>query len=59
MGTYKCCIFFTRRFALRDATTPDDVRALFSRHAAGAPYMGADELHRYLAATVEADGGGD
>ncbi|KAG8096412.1 hypothetical protein GUJ93_ZPchr0013g36638 [Zizania palustris] len=59
MGTYKCCIFFTRRFALNDASTPGDVRALFSRHAAGAPYMGADELRRYLAATGEAEADAD
>jgi phosphatidylinositol phospholipase C, delta len=57
MGTYRCCIFFTRRFALEDASTPDDVRALFSRYAAGAPYMGVDDLRRYLA-TSGAPGGG-
>ncbi|XP_062215940.1 phosphoinositide phospholipase C 4-like isoform X2 [Phragmites australis] len=56
MGSYKCCIFFTRRFALGDASTPEDVRALFSRCAAGSPYMGADDLRRYLAATGGADG---
>nr|ABF95388.1 phosphoinositide-specific phospholipase C, putative [Oryza sativa Japonica Group] len=54
MGTYKCCIFFTRRFALSDASTPGDVRMLFTRHAGGAPYMGIDELRRYLAASGEA-----
>ena len=59
MGTYKCCIFFTRRFALTDATTPEDVRTLFSRFSGGAPYMGVDELRRYLAATGEPDGDGD
>ena len=56
MGTYKCCIFFTRRFALGDTTTPEDVRVLFSRFAGGSPYMGADDLRRYLAAWGGADG---
>ena len=56
MGTYKCCIFFTRRFALADTTTPEDVRALFSRYAGGSPYMLADDLRRYLAAWGGADG---
>ena len=56
MGTYKCCIFFTRRFALGDTTTPEDVRMLFSRYAGGSPYMGADDLCRYLAAWGGADG---
>ncbi|KAK3147567.1 hypothetical protein QOZ80_3BG0283990 [Eleusine coracana subsp. coracana] len=59
MGTYRCCIFFTRRFALEDASTPDDVRALFSRFAAGAPYMGVDDLRRYLAASGAPGGGKD
>uniref|UniRef100_A0A8R7Q608 Phosphoinositide phospholipase C n=1 Tax=Triticum urartu TaxID=4572 RepID=A0A8R7Q608_TRIUA len=58
MGTYKCCIFFTRRFAPPDATTPEDVRTLFSRFSGGTPYMGVDELRRYLAATGELDGDG-
>ncbi|KAM3228977.1 hypothetical protein ACQJBY_060110 [Aegilops geniculata] len=58
MGTYKCCIFFTRRFALPDATTPEDVRTLFSRFSGRTPYMGVDELRRYLAATGELDGDG-
>jgi phosphatidylinositol phospholipase C delta len=56
MGTYKCCIFFTRRFALADTTTPEDVRALFSRYAGGSPYMLADDLRRYLVAWGGADG---
>ncbi|OQU92774.1 hypothetical protein SORBI_3001G408001 [Sorghum bicolor] len=56
MGTYKCCIFFTRRFALADTSTPEDVRALFSRYAGGSPYMLADDLRRYLAAWGGADG---
>ncbi|KAF8718644.1 hypothetical protein HU200_024943 [Digitaria exilis] len=49
MGTYKCCIFFTRRFAIGDTSTPEDVRTLFSRYSGGSPYMGADDLRRYLA----------
>jgi phosphatidylinositol phospholipase C delta len=59
MGTYKCCIFFTRRFAPGEASTPEDVRTLFSRFSGGTPYMGVDELRRYLAATGEPDAGGD
>lgn len=49
MGTYKCCIFFTRRFAIGDTNTPEDVRTLFSRYSGGSPYIGADDLRRYLA----------
>lgn len=56
MGTYKCCIFFTRRFALADTSTPEDVRLLFSRYAGGSPYMVADDLRRYLATWGGADG---
>ncbi|KAL6644878.1 hypothetical protein ACP70R_016486 [Stipagrostis hirtigluma subsp. patula] len=57
MGTYKCCIFFTRRFAAGDASAPEDVRALFSRYSGGAPYMAADDLRRYLAASGGAGAG--
>nr|CAC13988.1 phosphoinositide-specific phospholipase C [Digitaria sanguinalis] len=49
MGTYKCCIFFTHKFAIDDTTTPEDVRTLFSRYSGGSPYMGPDDLRRYLA----------
>ncbi|XP_047086641.1 phosphoinositide phospholipase C 2-like [Lolium rigidum] len=59
MGTYKCCIFFTRRFAPGEASTPEDVRTLFARFSGGTPYMGVDELRRYLAATGEPGAGGD
>ncbi|KAI4988640.1 hypothetical protein ZWY2020_035880 [Hordeum vulgare] len=56
MGTYKCCIFFPRRFTLPNATTPEDVSMLFSRFSGGTHYMGVDELRRYLVATGDIDG---
>lgn len=48
MGSYKCCLCFTRKFQWSEAQPPEDVRAAFAAHAEGGVHMTADQLSRFL-----------
>ncbi|XP_042391773.1 phosphoinositide phospholipase C 6-like [Zingiber officinale] len=48
MGTYTCCLCFTRRFRSAEVQPPADVRAAFEAHTEGATHMNADQLRRFL-----------
>lgn len=48
MGTYTCCLCFTRRFSSTEVQPPADVRAAFAAHTEGATHMNADQLRRFL-----------
>ncbi|KAG6499852.1 hypothetical protein ZIOFF_039647 [Zingiber officinale] len=50
MGSYKCCLCFTRKFRWCEAEPPADVRAAFAAHAGeGGSYMAADQFRKFLA----------
>ncbi|XP_042403029.1 phosphoinositide phospholipase C 2-like [Zingiber officinale] len=58
MGSYKCCLCFTRKFRWCEAEPPADVRAAFAAHAGeGRSYMAADQFRKFLA--DQGDGGDD
>ncbi|KAJ4764184.1 Phosphoinositide phospholipase C [Rhynchospora pubera] len=52
MGThkYKYCLCFTRKFHLKEAEPPSDVRALFEEYAQGGSHMTAEQFRKFLAA---------
>ncbi|RZR96157.1 hypothetical protein BHM03_00025138 [Ensete ventricosum] len=49
MGSYKCCLCFTRKFRWSEAQPPADVRAAFDAHSEGGTHMTADQFRRFLA----------
>ncbi|WOL16285.1 phosphoinositide phospholipase C 6-like isoform X1 [Canna indica] len=48
MGSYRCCIFFTRKFRWSEAQPPDDVKAAFAAYAEGGAHMSGEQLRRFL-----------
>lgn len=48
MGSYKCCICFTRKFRWKEAQPPEDVKAAFTACAEGAGQVGPEQLRRFL-----------
>ncbi|XP_008805482.1 phosphoinositide phospholipase C 6-like [Phoenix dactylifera] len=49
MGSYKCCLCFTRKFRWSEAAPPPDVVAAFAAYAEGGAHMGPEQLRRFLA----------
>ncbi|URE07537.1 zinc finger CCCH domain-containing protein [Musa troglodytarum] len=49
MGTYTCCICFTRKFRWSEAKPAEDEREAFATYAEGGAHMTADQLRRFLA----------
>ncbi|KAJ4979151.1 hypothetical protein NE237_009931 [Protea cynaroides] len=45
--TYKICCFFSRKFKLKVAEPPEEVKSLFDRYSENA-LMSVDHLHRFL-----------
>ncbi|KAM0948139.1 putative phosphoinositide phospholipase C [Dioscorea sansibarensis] len=48
MGSYKCCLCFTRKFRWNEAQPPEDVKAAFTACAEGARQVGPEQLRRFL-----------
>lgn len=48
MGSYRCCIFFTRKFRWSEAEPPEDVKAAFAAYAEGGAHMTAEQLRRFM-----------
>ncbi|CAK9164204.1 unnamed protein product [Ilex paraguariensis] len=53
MGTYRVCMCFTRKFAIKEAEPPSDVKESFNKYSEGGTHMSAEQLRRFL---VEAQG---
>lgn len=49
MGSYKCCLCFTRKFRWTEPAPPPDVAAAFEAYAEGGAHMGPEQLRRFLA----------
>ncbi|RRT56404.1 hypothetical protein B296_00047903 [Ensete ventricosum] len=49
MGSYRCCICFTRKFRWSEAKPAEDVREAFATYAEGGAHMTVDQLRRFLA----------
>ncbi|URD88639.1 phospholipase C [Musa troglodytarum] len=56
MGSYTCCLCFTRRFRSSEAQPPADVRAAFETYAEGAAHMTADQLRSFMSEAQGGDG---
>ncbi|RRT82193.1 hypothetical protein B296_00020552 [Ensete ventricosum] len=56
MGSYTCCLFFTRRFRSSETQPPADVRAAFATYAEGAAHMTADQLRSFMSEAQGGDG---
>ncbi|XP_010253909.1 PREDICTED: phosphoinositide phospholipase C 4-like isoform X2 [Nelumbo nucifera] len=56
MGSYKMCIFFTRKFDFNEAQPPPDVMEAFEKFSEGESHMTAEQLHRFM---VEFQGDAD
>ncbi|CAL9767622.1 unnamed protein product [Musa acuminata subsp. burmannicoides] len=56
MGSYTCCLCFTRRFRSSEAQPPADVRAAFATYAEGAAHMTADQLRSFMSEAQGGDG---
>ncbi|CAL9163621.1 unnamed protein product [Musa hybrid cultivar] len=48
MGSYRCCICFTRKFRWSEAKPAEDVREAFATYAEGGAHMTADQLRQFL-----------
>ncbi|XP_010520201.1 PREDICTED: phosphoinositide phospholipase C 4 [Tarenaya hassleriana] len=48
MGSYRMCLFFTRKFRVTEAGPADDVREAFDKYAEGGAYMSPEQLRRFL-----------
>ncbi|GKU93372.1 hypothetical protein SLEP1_g6969 [Rubroshorea leprosula] len=48
MGSYRVCVFFTRKFRIVEPEPPEDVKDAFREYAEGGKYMTAVQLQRFL-----------
>ncbi|GLU18857.1 hypothetical protein SLE2022_351340 [Rubroshorea leprosula] len=48
MGSYRVCVFFTRKFRVVEPEPPEDVKDAFREYAEGGKYMTAVQLQRFL-----------
>ncbi|KAF8402650.1 hypothetical protein HHK36_010739 [Tetracentron sinense] len=48
MGNYKMCMFFTRKFRIREAEPPLDVKEAFATFSEGGAQMTAEQLRQFL-----------
>lgn len=48
MGSYRCCLCFTRKFKVKEAEPPEDVKQAFKKYADGSATMSAEQLRRFL-----------
>ncbi|CAH9074726.1 unnamed protein product [Cuscuta europaea] len=48
MGSYRVCIFFTRKFRVKEAQPPADVKEAFNKYAEQGTHMSAEQLRRFL-----------
>ncbi|KAM7260237.1 hypothetical protein ACFE04_015978 [Oxalis oulophora] len=48
MGTYRCCLFFTRKFKTAEAEPPVDLKQAFNNFTDGGPYMSPAQLMNFL-----------
>ncbi|CAH9138622.1 unnamed protein product [Cuscuta epithymum] len=49
MGSYRVCICFTRKFRVKEAQPPADVKEAFNKYAEEGTHMSAEQLRRFLA----------
>ncbi|KAL3750529.1 hypothetical protein ACJRO7_011518 [Eucalyptus globulus] len=53
MGSYRLCLCYTRKFKVKEAEPPEDVRQAFKKYADGGATMSAEQFRRFL---VESQG---
>ncbi|VFQ76600.1 unnamed protein product [Cuscuta campestris] len=49
MGSYRVCICFTRKFRVKEAEPPADVKEAFRKYAEEGTHMSSEQLRRFLA----------